>query len=215
MASVLAATFPASMLPDILKVVARSACTPLLEISEDETVSVIHHSFTEFLLNAERIGGGIKGNTLQFPVLSPDIVHKKLSVICMDYLRSGGLRVGKDDDQSRAGKDSANDRKGFSSFDRPEKENDEYNYQEAKLHHPFLEYAVGGWAFHASKYDFEYHSFFKSVSGFLDPDSIDFKKWLELEWMKGLKSSEIQAPSPLHVAAFTGLTEYAQKWSNS
>jgi ankyrin repeat protein len=211
MASVLAATFPASMLPDIPKIVARSACAPLLEILEDETVSVIHHSFTEFLLNAERIGGGIKGNTLQFPALNPDIVHKKLSVICMDYLRSGGLRVDKDDVQSRAGKDSINDRKGFTSFDKPEKEDDGYNYQEAKLRHPFLEYAVGGWAFHASKYDFEDYGFFKSVADFLDPDSIDFKKWLELEWMKGLKSSEIQAPTPLHVAAFAGLTEYAKR----
>jgi ankyrin repeat protein len=211
MASVLATTFPASMLPDIPKVVARSACAPLLEILEDETVSVIHHSFTEFLLNAERIGGGTKGNTLQFPALNPDVAHKKLSVICMDYLRSGGLRVDKDDVQSRAGKDSAKDRKGFTPFDTPEKEGDGYNYQEAKLHHPFLEYAVGGWAFHASKYDFEDHGFFKSVADFLDPDSIDFKKWLELDWMKGLKSSEIQAPTPLHVAAFAGLTEYAKK----
>jgi ankyrin repeat protein len=211
MASALAATFPASMLPDIPKVVARSACAPLLEILEDETVSVIHHSFTEFLLNSERIGGGIKGNALQFPALNPDIVHKKLSVICMDYLRSGGLRADKDDVQSRAGKDSVNDRKGLILFDTPEKEDDGYNYQEAKLRYPYLEYAVGGWAFHASKYDFEDHDFFKSISDFLDPDSIDFKKWLELEWMKDLKFSEIQAPTPLHVAAFAGLTEYAKK----
>jgi len=211
MASVLAATFPASMLPDIPKVVARSACAPLLEILEDETVSVIHHSFTEFLLNAERIGGGSKGNILQFPVLNPNIVHKKLSVVCMDYLRSGGLRVDKDDVQSRAGEDSTNDRKGFTSCDKPEKEDDGYNYQEAKLRHPFLEYAVGNWALHANKYDFEDNDFFKSLAGFLDHDSIDYKKWLELEWMKELKSSEIQAPTPLHVAAFAGLTEYAQK----
>lgn len=37
-----------------VKAVARIACGPLLEILEDETLQVIHHSFTEYLLDGER-----------------------------------------------------------------------------------------------------------------------------------------------------------------
>jgi ankyrin repeat protein len=208
MASVLASTFPVSMIPDAPKIIARSACAPLLEILEDETVSVIHHSFTEFLLNGERANIDLHDNTPQFPVLKPDNIHKSLSVVCMNYLRAGGLKVHNDDIHSGAVEKST---KQHHPFDDTPKETDGYNYQEAKLRYPFLEYAVGNWAFHASKYDFEDEDFFNSIAGFLDPDGIDFKKWLQLVWMKGLTSSEIQAPTRLHVAAFAGLTAYAKR----
>lgn len=206
-ASVLASTFPASMIPGLPKFIAKSACAPLLEVLEDETVSVIHHSFTEFLLNSNRVNVDTHCITPQFPVLRPGKVHKKLSITCMDYLRSGGLKAQKEDEQSGKSTDSAII---TSFFDNQEKGDDGYNYQEAKLRFPFLEYAVGNWAFHASKYDVEDEDFFKSMARFLDPHSLDFKKWLKLEWMKGVKSSDIQAPSILHIAAFAGLTTYAK-----
>ncbi len=205
MSSALASTFPASMIPDVPKVIARTACAPLLEILEDETVSVIHHSFTEFLLNSERSN---VGTAPQFPVMNPAKVNKRLSLTCMEYLRAGGLRGHDDDLQLIA---AAIPAKNLYPFYIKDEETDGYNYQEAKLRYPFLEYAVGNWASHASKYDIEDGDFFKSIAGFMDPESIDFKKWLELEWMKGLESSEIKAPSPLHIAAFAGLTTYANK----
>jgi ankyrin repeat protein len=207
MASILASVFPTSMIPDTRKVVARSACAPLLEILEDETVSVIHHSFTEFLLNGDRATNQLNAKTLQFPVLNPDEVHKRLSVLCMEYLRAGALRVHSRDVHSEATKPA----KKYDYFDDTPKETDGYNYQEAKLRYAFLEYAVSNWAFHASKYDYEDDDFFDSIEGFLDPDSIDFKKWLQLEWMQALTSSQIEAPSPLHVAAFAGLTAYGKR----
>jgi ankyrin repeat protein len=91
---------------------------------------------------------------------------------------------------------------------------DRYDYQEAKLQYPFLEYAVENWAFHASKYDVSDDVFLKTLEGFLDPKSIDFRRWLEVEWTKGRRSSkseEFIAPTPLHIAAFAGLTSYARK----
>ncbi|TVY33699.1 Ankyrin [Lachnellula occidentalis] len=190
LASVLASTFHPSMIPGNPKSVARSACAPLLEISEDETVQVIHHSFTEFLLNKERVQYEHPGQTAQFPVLDGERVHNKLSVACLDYLRSGALRL----------ENNQNSQDDASCF----------NYQEAKLRYPFLEYAVANWAFHASKYDVEDEEFYQCVAEFLDPKSVDFRTWLELEWIGGQRSVEFQAPTPLHIAAFAGLTTYAR-----
>jgi hypothetical protein len=169
MASILASAFPASMIPDTPKVVARSACAPLLEILEDETVSIIHHSFTEFLLNGGRAIDQFNATTPQFPVLNPNEVHKRLSVLCMEYLRGGALRVHSDNVHSEATKPA----KRYGYFDDTPKESDRYNYQEAKLQYPFLEYAVANWAFHASKYDCEDDDFFDSLEGFLVAAGMD------------------------------------------
>jgi hypothetical protein len=127
MASILASAFPASMIPDTPKVVARLACAPLLEILEDETVSIIHHSFTEFLLNGGRAIDQFNATTPQFPVLNPNEVHKRLSVFCVEYLRGGALRVHSDNVHSEATKPA----KRYGYFDDTPKESDGYNYQAA------------------------------------------------------------------------------------
>lgn len=80
------------------KAIVREACGPLLEILEDETVSVIHHSLTEFLyghkdspISTERKGKEILNcqrlAIMNIPLVSPTrpmgfrsyimIVHKK------------------------------------------------------------------------------------------------------------------------------------------
>ncbi len=205
--SILDSAFPTSLIPDAPKVVVRSACAPLLEILEDDTVSIIHHSFTEFLLNGGRATDQLNATTPQIPVLHSHEVHKRLSVLCMEYLRAGALRVHSDNVHSKATKPA----KRWGYFDEIPRETDGYNFQEAKLQCPFLDYAVANWAFHASNYDCLDDDFFYSLEGFLDPDSIDFKKWLQLECMQTLTSFQIEAPSPLHVAAFAGLTAYAKR----
>ncbi|RDW87374.1 ankyrin-1 [Coleophoma crateriformis] len=211
LACILAFAFPSSMMLGGPKLIARSACAPLLEISEDQTVQVIHHSFTEFLLNGDRVNADMDDKTVQFPVLNPNKAHRRLSTICLDYLRSGGLRMRNAFIPSKQDNGTTYPSARSAFFETQNKEADGYDYQEAKLHYPFLEYAVSNWAFHASKYDFDDNDFFESVTGFLDPNSIDFRKWLELEWTKGAKSSDFQAPTPLHIAAFAGLTTYAKK----
>jgi len=143
LANALASCFPSSMIPNTPKSLARSACAPLLEISEDETVQVIHHSFTEFLLDNDRTE---TEHTSQFPVLNPENVHKKLTIICLDYLRSGVLRP-----ESVSEKDSKDDRSKEGSND--EEEIEPYDYREAKLRYPFLEYAVKNWAFRKQRWD--------------------------------------------------------------
>ncbi|KAJ3493442.1 hypothetical protein NLG97_g4729 [Lecanicillium saksenae] len=68
---------------DAMKQLVRVACGPLLEILPDETVSVIHHSFTEFLCGVTRdvADGG-------YPVLAPGKTHLALAEICLKYLDS-------------------------------------------------------------------------------------------------------------------------------
>jgi hypothetical protein len=82
LANILESVFSPSKLPGTPKSIARLACAPLLEILEDETVQVIHHSFTEFLLDGRRrdspTSKGDEGK--QFAVLKPEQVHKKATL---------------------------------------------------------------------------------------------------------------------------------------
>ncbi|KAL2266781.1 hypothetical protein VTJ83DRAFT_6133 [Remersonia thermophila] len=61
----------------------RAGCGKFLELLEDETVSVIHHSFTEFLNDEERRGDAGPG---AFPVLDDSEAHAALAVLLLDYL---------------------------------------------------------------------------------------------------------------------------------
>ncbi|KAK6507157.1 hypothetical protein TWF481_005605 [Arthrobotrys musiformis] len=66
-----------------MKTLVRSACGPLLEILPDETVSVIHHSFTEFLNGSTR-----NYDSSEYPVLEQGATHNRLALICLSYLKS-------------------------------------------------------------------------------------------------------------------------------
>ncbi|KAF3925695.1 Tankyrase-2 [Arthrobotrys entomopaga] len=68
--------------PDLgsMKNLIRSACGPLLEILPDETVIVVHHSFTEFL------NGSTRSNASDYPVLQLGSTHNDLALHCLSYL---------------------------------------------------------------------------------------------------------------------------------
>lgn len=70
------------------KELVRAACGPLLEILPDETVSVVHHSFTEFLKGFTRSSDS---DDSAYPVLHSGSTNQCLAVACLDYLRSGCL----------------------------------------------------------------------------------------------------------------------------
>ncbi|VUC26766.1 unnamed protein product [Clonostachys rosea] len=59
----------------------RASCGPLLEILEDQTVSVIHHSFTEFLRDGSR-----QQNLGLFPILNSQYAHSMLEILSLQYL---------------------------------------------------------------------------------------------------------------------------------
>lgn len=64
-----------------MKDLIRTACGPLLEILPDETVSVVHHSFTEYLKGTTR--GDDEGG---YTVLRPGSSHTQLALSCLRYM---------------------------------------------------------------------------------------------------------------------------------
>ncbi|KAM0559325.1 hypothetical protein ACHAPJ_004347 [Fusarium lateritium] len=101
----------------------RLACGPLLEILPDETVSVVHHSLTEFLIGASR--------TVEppvFPVLASSPTHYNLALVCLGYLCSGWLH-----DERVTLRNLAQDRSRIN------------------LHFPFAAYAIDNWHVHATR----------------------------------------------------------------
>ncbi|KAF5657649.1 hypothetical protein FHETE_10324 [Fusarium heterosporum] len=64
----------------------RSACGPLIEVLPDETVSVIHHSLTEFLVGESR---RIKGSI--YPTLDSSSTNYDLALVCISHICSDWL----------------------------------------------------------------------------------------------------------------------------
>ena len=187
------------------KQVTRIACAPLLEILEDGTIQVIHHSFTEFLLSHDRQKSG---QGAQFPVLDPSAIHKKLMETCVTYLQSGCL-VPKDvKSEFIQICDDLCDHGDWPCSKAPVQK-DPYDYQQARLQYPFIEYAVSNWTWHAGHYNIEDTGFFDFVSRFMDVIDVAFQRWLILKWHAKYPVTEAQIPSRLHVAAYSGMTKYA------
>ncbi|VUC28183.1 unnamed protein product [Clonostachys rosea] len=103
----------------------RAACGPLLEILADETVSVIHHSFTEYLKGTTRMG-----DFSGYPILSVGPTHTQLALACLHYLQSGCL----------GGPEDPEDDNTYSSNSKT---------VQSRLKYPFLEYAAKNWYHHA------------------------------------------------------------------
>lgn len=187
------------------KQVTRTACSPLLEILEDGTIQVIHHSFTEFLLdrNRQKSGQGV-----QFPVLNPSEIHRKLTQMCITYLQSGSLVPKSVNPEFVQMCDALCDH-GDWPCQRAPVQKDPYEYKQARLQYPFLEYAVSKWSWHAGHYDIEDTELFDLVSRFMDGINPAFQRWLILEWHANYPVTNDQIPSRLHIAAYAGMAKYA------
>ncbi|KAL2143410.1 hypothetical protein VTI28DRAFT_10464 [Corynascus sepedonium] len=70
------------------KALVRVVCGPLLEIRPDETVSIVHHSLTEFLVGSTRSkSAGEEQRLFSFPVLLPGPTHEQLALFCISAMR--------------------------------------------------------------------------------------------------------------------------------
>ncbi|KAH6650436.1 ankyrin repeat-containing domain protein [Chaetomium tenue] len=117
----------------------RAGCGRLLELLEDETVSVIHHSFTEFLHDASRRDDGDA-----FPVLEAEASHAVLAVLLLEYLDGCPPP-----DATRADRSAAASR--HPDFLRNEHERRMKILSDTRLNQPLVSYAANNLFFHIGK----------------------------------------------------------------
>ncbi|KAJ4986829.1 hypothetical protein SVAN01_07634 [Stagonosporopsis vannaccii] len=187
----------------------RTAAGPLLEVLPNETICVIHHSFTEYLKNTDRFE-----NNGGYPILRFGATHARLAQTCVEYLRAGCLdsmttapnRDDSDDSNDTSILDECTQSDGF---DR-RRSNIVNQDQRVKLQYPFYAYAAAFWHFHVRK---------SCNAGFLQNDinaaleklftnTTHSMVWLKFHWTKNEHAS--RRISPLHIAARFGLTEFAR-----
>ncbi|KAL6415569.1 putative ankyrin repeat protein [Ilyonectria robusta] len=181
----------------------RAACGPLLEILADETVSVIHHSFTEYLKGTTR-----SDDDVGYPILQMGSTHAQLALVCLRYLQAGCLgAVGNKANIKDNDTDTYFDHGDYYSprvllTAVPKKE------VRLRLKYPFFEYAAGNWHHHirrseAAGYDqTEVNTELRKFLG--DADTMN--AWLEVKW-RGRGSSITQ----VHIAAKGGLVSYTKE----
>ncbi|KZN88182.1 Ankyrin-3 [Penicillium chrysogenum] len=172
-----------------IKNIVRAACGPLLQILHDETVSVVHHSLTEFLKGLTR---STVMDEATFPILEAGPTNHRLAVACLDYLMSGCLE----------------------SIDvKKRKKDDEYfnpkkaQQSKIRLKFPFLEYAANNWYIHtrrAALTGMDLSSLYSVIDEFFGNKKL-FIAWLDIDWPQ----NSIQSVTPLHAAAKAGLAQYA------
>jgi ankyrin repeat protein len=170
------------------KTLVRNSCGRLLEVLEDETVSVIHHSLTEFLVDKERQHHDSSGAA--FPVIDSGQTHRSIALACLIYLQSGCLDGAPVEQQ---GKD---DRFFFNR--------QETALKEFKLKSPLLAYALSNWSYHAARDPECSSTLISGLDSFLQPGKTAFSAWLRAMW----PYHEFSQVSAIHVAAYTGLTCY-------
>lgn len=131
----------------VAKDLIRAACGPLLEILPDETVSVVHHSFTEYIKGMTYSDESIS----RYPILQEGQAHAQLALACLRYMQSGFLDGGdiktrySSEDQAYGNEDDeADSDNGLpSSFDR--------EWIRLRLENPFFNYASRNWSWHIRK----------------------------------------------------------------
>lgn len=173
------------------KDLAKAACGPLLEILPEETVSVVHHSFTEFLKGHTRSSGS--GN-FAYPVLESGPTNQSLAVICLNYLRSGRL-----DNQEVSRRHIDDD------FFDPKNT----RLSGLRLQFPFIEYAAENWYKHACRAasaGAEMSLVYDILDRFF-AEKERYSLWLHIDW----PTPFIEDVTPLHVAALAGLAQYASR----
>jgi hypothetical protein len=175
------------------KALVRAACGPLMEILPDETISVVHHSFTEYLKGSTRFGSAAESE--EYPVLQLGTTHAQLALSCLAYLQSDCLDLWEIKKWPKKDK-----------YDPTPRTNPQMS--DLRLKYPFIDYATTNWHIHAHRADlagFGSTEVYKALDKFLKHRNC-VKAWLDIT----SPDDAIDGITPLHVAARTGLTQYGQ-----
>ncbi|OCK74009.1 ankyrin [Lepidopterella palustris CBS 459.81] len=173
----------------IAKAVIRGCCGPLLEVLEDQTVQVVHHSFTEFLLDSKRASDLEQEKAIDgVPVLFQVDIHGILALACVEYLLSGVLTSYTMSDVNRW---------------TPQKTKEDH-----LLHHHFLNYASQQWPYHVSRCHSSILVLFQNLDALLAEGSKELESWM-LFWDQKMSNPPLGC-QPLHIASYLGLTAYTK-----
>ncbi|KAM3565221.1 hypothetical protein MY1884_000294 [Beauveria asiatica] len=168
------------------KELVKAACGPLLEILADETVSVIHHSFTEYLKGITRAKGDPG-----YPALDSGAAHEQLALTCLRYLQSGSLSSFPPSLLDHKSRQRLSDTKIAL-------------WQE----YPFLKYATGNWFKHvilACSASSDDRKLLPEIRQFLENDHFR-SSWCRLQFKR--MACDV---SKVHIAAKSGLTGYLKE----
>jgi hypothetical protein len=184
----------------------RAAAGPLLEILPDETVCVIHHSFTEYLKCMTR-----SETDGDYPVLRPGPTHGRLALSCLEYLQAGCLDsvkvVSADDSEGAVDAETLYNRSShYEYYGRDEQV--EREEQRIRLQWPFSAYAMANWHMHIARScaaNLSQTQVNSALDRFFENEQ-RLKAWLKLQWVEGGDGISI---TPLHIAARYGLISYA------
>ncbi|KAJ5704801.1 hypothetical protein N7536_000490 [Penicillium majusculum] len=193
-----------------IKDLIRTACGPLLEILPDETVSVVHHSFTEYLNGATR-----SEDDNGYLVLLPGPSHAKLALSCLRYLLMTQCL-----DEVEITIDDSDETEGFGDepYDHTKSKRIPHHICELRMKFPFFEYATSNWHVHIRNSEAVCHpqdEINEVLEQFLSIDR-SVKAWLEVTWPG--YASNARKFSVLHLAGRYGLVAYTRKlvadWSD-
>ncbi|KAI0516756.1 ankyrin repeat-containing domain protein [Xylaria bambusicola] len=183
------------------KEMVRTACGPLLEILLDETVCVVHHSFTEYLTGSNR-----PDTSVDYPTLKPGTTHNTLALACLSYLEYALQNI-------------VSKRQLSEHLANPESlpcitghDTDVLRGRaELRLKYPFIEYAVSNWHVHVTKSSLAGYNQEKVNEALqrLFNDTARLNAWLVLGWPRSAGS--FSGLTQLHVAASFGLDSYIQE----
>ncbi|KAK4158282.1 ankyrin repeat-containing domain protein [Chaetomidium leptoderma] len=158
----------------------RAGCGRLLELLEDETVSVIHHSFTEFLHDVSR-----KDDEDAFPVLEDEASHVMLAVLSLEYLNGCPHFDATIDDGRTANYEAL----GFSQRER--KRRDKIG-TDTRVSQPLASYAVNNLFFHVNKVPPGTPAatqLLAALDRYLVPGEPAFETWMLMNWSSPLSAS--------------------------
>ncbi|RFU78472.1 hypothetical protein TARUN_3719 [Trichoderma arundinaceum] len=185
----------------------RAACGPLLEVLPDETVSVIHHSFTEYLKGTTRSEENLDTG---YPILQMGPTHTQLALQCLIYLQAGCLssvKIGSSDDAENTYWKEW----GLVNTHEPSSGKVLEDEVQLRLKYPFFEYAVSNWHQHIVKSETagqdqtEINEKLHQLFG----DSKNMAAWLQMRWPG--RSVGAKLVTQLHIAAKTGLVSYTKE----
>ncbi|KAI9642050.1 hypothetical protein NHQ30_009921 [Ciborinia camelliae] len=152
------------------KDIVRSGCGPLLEIMEDGVVQILHHSFTEFLLDVGRTARATS-SLPQFSAIDPKEAHREIVLICPSQLQGGAFDTYPITDDTEDGGSKASRAIGGPS------NRQEFDFLQSFVQYPLLEYAAMKWTYHAKRYDCEDLDFYETLEEFCKSHNQAFKAW--------------------------------------